>query len=168
MTVQVQTNILGPAEGDPQRHIGCLFDWKAVGKQTNGAVSFVEIDCWRGAEPPIHYHTREDEFFYVLDGEITFKIGDELKRIGPSGFVWAPRNVPHGFALESDRVRLLAGFVPAGNEAVFYAFSTPDPTRAPAAEPDPSQLPDLAALERLDKEYGVIYVGPPLRELLQR
>lgn len=159
-------NIVGLAESDPQRYLGCLFDWKATGRTTAGVLAFVEIDGWRGCEPPIHYHTREDEWFYLLEGEATFKVGEELGRIGPGGFVWAPRNVPHGFAFETDTVRMLAGFLPPGNEDAFYAFSERDPERRPAAPPDPSTFPDLAEMQAVDERLGVVYVGPPLRELL--
>ena len=158
--------ILAPGEGDARRHTGHLFDWKAVGGQTADTFALVEIEGWQGGEPPVHYHTREDEFFYVLEGEATFMVGEEIRRGGCGLFVWAPREVPHGFAFETERVRMLAGFLPAGQEAVFHAFSAPDPQRAPAAEPDPADLPNFAAMEALDNRYGVVYVGPPLRELL--
>ena len=160
------TRIQPAGGGDAQRFAGHLFDWRAVGRTTGGALALVEIEGWRGGEPPLHYHTREDEFFYMLEGEATFKVGDELGRVGRGGFVWAPRDIPHGFAFETDRVRMLAGLLPAGVEDVFYAFSTADPSRARASEPDPADLPDPAAVEALDTEYGVVYVGPPLRELL--
>jgi hypothetical protein len=61
---------------------------------------------------------------------------------------------------------MLVGLAPAGNENVFHAFSEPDPERRPAAEPDPATLPDLGELEALDNRSGVVYVGPPLAELL--
>ena len=108
-----------------------------MGAQTDGAIALVAIDAWRGGEPPVHVHRREDEFFYVLEGEATFLVGDELRRGGPGTFVWAPRHVRHGFAFETERVRMLAGLLPAGSEAVFHAFSTPDPGRAPAASRPP-------------------------------
>jgi quercetin dioxygenase-like cupin family protein len=158
--------VQGALEGDPRRHMGHLFDWKAVGRSTGGAFALIEIEGWRGGEPPIHYHTREDELFYVLDGEATFKVGEELRSIGPGGFVWAPRNVPHGFAFTTERVRMLVGLLPAGQEEVFFRFSEPDPERRPAAKPDPAALPDLAELEAADNATGVVYVGPPLAELL--
>ena len=158
--------VLVPGEGDARRYLGHVFDWKTIGAQTDGAVAVVEIEGWRGGEPPVHFHTREDEFFYVLDGEATFMVGDEVRRGGPGMFVWGPRSVRHGFAFETERVRMLVGLLPAGQEDVFHAFSTPHPERLPAAEPDPSELPDLAEMTAMDERYGVVYVGPPLRELL--
>lgn len=158
--------ILASGEGDPRRHTGHLFDWKAVGEQTGGTLALVEIEGWRGGEPPVHYHTHEDELFYMLEGEATFLVGDETRRGGPGMFVWAPRNIRHGFAFETKHVRMLVGFLPAGQEAVFHAFSTPDPQRARAAEPEPADLSDFAEIEAMDNRYGVVYVGPPLRDLL--
>ncbi len=158
--------VLGPGEGDARRYLGHVFDWKAVGAQTGGTIAVIEIEGWRGGEPPVHFHTLEDEFFYVLEGEATFMVGDEIRRGGPGTFVWGPRNVRHGFAFETDRVRMLVGFTPAGQEEVFHAFSTTHPERLPAAEPDPSTFPDLAEMTALDERAGVVYVGPPLRELM--
>src|SRR5687767_10375104 len=57
---------------------GCLFEWKAVGEQTGGIFSLFEALIRKGVEPPVHVHSLGDEFFYVLEGEITFKVGDEI------------------------------------------------------------------------------------------
>ncbi len=162
----MRTRIVTPAETDPRRHIGHLFDWQLTAADTGGALSIATVHGWKGGEPPLHVHHREDEFFVVLDGEITFMVGDEVKRAGPGSVVWGPRDVPHSFRFETDTVRVLIGFLPAGQEKVFHAFSEPDPDRRAPAEPSAAEMPDLAALEAADRDAGVDYLGPPLAEIL--
>jgi quercetin dioxygenase-like cupin family protein len=158
------TNIVTPAEGERLNYAGHIFDWKLIGALTGGAFSLAEVEGWQGGEPPLHLHAREDEFFYVLEGEMTFKIGDELKLATPGSVVWAPRNVPHAFMFDTPTVRVLIGFFPAGQEAVFKRFSLP---AARSDRPAPTDIePDYAAIEAADNEAGVTYLGPPLREML--
>jgi mannose-6-phosphate isomerase-like protein (cupin superfamily) len=66
---------------------------KASAECTGGAFSIVEeIDP---LDTPRHVHEREDELFFVLEGEHVFEIGDEEFRIGPGGTAFGPRGVPH-------------------------------------------------------------------------
>lgn len=145
-------------------YAGHLFDWKLLGETSGGSISVVEVNGWQGGEPPLHVHAREDEFFYVLDGEVTFKIGEELIHARQGAFVWAPRKVAHTFMFDTPTVRMLIGFLPAGQEEVFLRFSTPADASM-RAEP-PSEELDYAAIEAADAEAGVTYLGPPLRDLL--
>jgi len=65
-------------------------------------------------------HEREDEATFVIEGTLSFKIGDVLFDAGPGAFVWAPRGIPHTFANRTDeRVRVLGTIVPAGLEGMF-------------------------------------------------
>lgn len=159
------TRIVTPADSERTNYAGHIFDWKVLGDATAGSLALAEVEGWQGGEPPFHVHDREDEFFYVLEGEMTFRIGDEVKRATPGTMVWAPRRVPHGFMFDTQRARLLIGFMPAGQDAVFRTFSTPT-TATGAREPQPDQMPDFDAIEAADRRAGVTYLGPPLREML--
>lgn len=152
------------AGGRLTNYAGHLFDWKLLGEASGGAFSLAEVTGWQGGEPPLHVHAREDEFFYILEGEVTFKIGDEVTHVGPGDFVWAPRNVPHAFMLDTPTARMLIGFLPAGQEELFLRFSTPA-DRTSKARPPEGEM-DYAAIEAADAEAGVTYLGPPLRDLL--
>ena len=71
-------------------------------EESAGAVGVVEIDVppgWEG--PPLHHHPF-DEGFYVLEGELTFQLGEELRSATPGDFVFAPANDVHTFANLSD------------------------------------------------------------------
>ena len=165
MTRATDTNayVLGPEEGDARWYMGCLFDWKAVGEQTGGWFSMVETTIRKGVEPPLHVHSREEEAFYVLEGEIDFQVGDQIQTATPGSFVFAPRGIPHTFALRTDVARALILLAPAGLEHTFLQFSEPARERTLQREPLPE--PDLERMEATDRDFGITYVGPPLAEV---
>jgi quercetin dioxygenase-like cupin family protein len=90
------------------------------GEQTDGALSVMENALPAGWEgPPLHHHEFA-EGFYVLEGELTFQLGDELTTAGPGAFVYAPGGAVHTFANLSDReARYLLLCTPAGFERYF-------------------------------------------------
>jgi quercetin dioxygenase-like cupin family protein len=108
-----------------------------------------------GGGPPLHVHTREDEFFWVLEGEITFYVGGQriVRQAGGTAFV--PRGVPHCFKNCSPRkARLLVMFTPGDIEG-FFEFGVP--------LADGSAPPDRVLIERLGAlapRYGLEILGP--------
>jgi hypothetical protein len=106
----------------------------------------------------LHYHENVDEFFYVVDGTMTFKVGDDIKMISNSGFVWIPRKIVHGFLINSDTSRFLFGFVPAGLEQMFMEASS-----VAAGRTNQPAVPAGSNRE----QFRTIVVGPPLGQWLQ-
>lgn len=150
----------------PQNYLGHRFTWRLTGEQTDGRFALVDVTGWQGGEPPLHVHAHEDEVFVMLEGQALFRIGRETVRAVAGDTIWAPRNVPHTFMFETPSVRMLIGFSPAGQEAVFRAFSTPYTPDRPLGPPDEANMPDMEAMTRMDEAAGVTYLGPPLRDLL--
>jgi quercetin dioxygenase-like cupin family protein len=89
-------------------------------EQTEGQVSIVESTMPAGAMgPPLHMHDF-DEAFYVLEGELTFQLGDELITAEPGELAFAPRGVHHTLANRSTApARFVIVFTPAGFEREF-------------------------------------------------
>jgi quercetin dioxygenase-like cupin family protein len=88
-------------------------------EQTNGEVSVIETAPVPGVGPPLHAHDF-DETFYVIEGELTFRVRDELFHVGAGDLAFAPRGVPHTFANLSDApARQLIVCTPAGFERYF-------------------------------------------------
>jgi quercetin dioxygenase-like cupin family protein len=103
------------------------FSATVVQKASTPEIGITEIVIASHEEPPRHVHTREDEFIYVLEGEVGFTIGDDAYRGGPGTFVSFPRNVAHGFEIHSPAARLLIINTPGGFERMFErAPATPD------------------------------------------
>jgi hypothetical protein len=78
-----------------------------------------------GSEPPPHVHTREDELFYVLEGEFDVYVGKEAFKVEAGECVFLPRFKPHAFVIRSTRLHVLGLFTPAGLEEVLRGMSTP-------------------------------------------
>ncbi len=112
----------------------------------------------RGFGPPLHIHSREDEAFYVLEGRIRFRQGDDEFVAGPGTWVWGPRGVPHAFKVESESARALVIVTPAGFERMFEEGGAPA-----AYTVDPPELEyDAEAAIAISKRFGFEVVGPQL------
>ena len=98
---------------------------KASAETTGGAFTLFEEN--EPVDTPLHVHEREDELFYVLDGEHVFQVGEEEFRVGPGGLVFAPRGVPHAQRRVVPRVgRVLVLAAPAGLECFFRELAEAD------------------------------------------
>lgn len=93
--------------------------WKITKEGTQGAFALVEVNdtAKRAIEP--HRHTREDEAWYVIEGELSFEVGEERATAGPGTFVFAPRDLRHSFKVTKVPARYLILFSPAGIESLF-------------------------------------------------
>jgi mannose-6-phosphate isomerase-like protein (cupin superfamily) len=115
--------VLGTEEGREVSFVRATMWIKASGELTNGAFSVVEaVDPM---ETPKHLHEREDEAFYILEGEHEFECGDETFRLGPGGFVFLPRCIPHAHRRLGDPSlsRMLIMVSPPGFEHFFVELS---------------------------------------------
>jgi quercetin dioxygenase-like cupin family protein len=98
--------------------VGELVTLLASAEQTGGLFGLMEGVLAKGAEPPPHVHHREDESFFVLEGSLVVRVGDEVFSASPGSFVCCPRDVPHLLTLESEQVRMLTLVTPGGLESV--------------------------------------------------
>jgi len=97
-------------------------------EDTGGRYSLIYEALPEGSGAPPHKHTWSDEHFYILDGEITFLVGDEIK-VGRKGdFIFVPRNTRHAFRVDKEAA-LLNGYTPAGLELGIAEMAMPAPTR---------------------------------------
>ena len=148
---------LASEEGQAVWFLGSLLIVKATGEQTGGAFGLIDNLMPPGAGSPYHLHHKEDESFYVVEGEMTFYVGDERVKAGPGAFVYGPRGVPHGFEVEGDApARMLLQNYPAGFEAFPVEVGEPaEELVLPPAEP-----PDMERLMTIAAKYGIEILGP--------
>src|SRR5512147_581665 len=97
--------ILQNKEGRALWHFGALMNFKALTEETGGQFWAVEGLADKNMAVPLHSHTREDEVWFVIEGEIAFVLGDETIVGGPGTFVYIPRNTPHTFYIKSKTAR---------------------------------------------------------------
>ena len=115
-------------------YMGTLLTNLAETPDTNGAFSLFEATLVPGTEPPPHVHSREDELFYVLEGEFDVYVGKEVFNGKTGECIFLPRFTPHAFVVRSPRLRLLILFTPAGVEEAFRSMSFPAQKLAPPTE----------------------------------
>ncbi len=105
-------------------------------------------------------HHNEDEAFWVLEGELTFEVGEETIKASPGSFLFGPKDVPHRYTVESGPVRMLFLLSPPGFEELIYATS--EPAKENALPPPPEGPPSEAELEQLGAfafQYGCEILG---------
>jgi quercetin dioxygenase-like cupin family protein len=98
---------------------GSSAELKLAGEQSGGEWAVVEWRVRAGDEPPMHTHTREDETLYVVEGALTAYVGGETIEVEAGSYAALPKNVPHGFSVRGEHVRLLVTVEPAGAEYFF-------------------------------------------------
>lgn len=127
---------------------------KIAGKDTNDqfALCYVTVPPMGG--PPVHMHTREEECFYVLEGELAFEIDGERSVMEQGSCVLGPRNKTHAYQnFSQSTARLLILAVPAGLDRLFEAMAGAAPK---GGAPDPEVMAELA------RAHGGTFNGPPL------
>lgn len=136
------------------RFLGIPSLIRATAESTKGAFGLIEH--WEapvGFATPYHTHHREDESFFVLEGEIAFVCGGKWMKAGPGAFVYGPREVAHGFEVIGDSpARMLLMCTPGGFEGFVLEQKT-----SIAGPPSP---PDMGRLMTLADRYGIDIHGP--------
>lgn len=143
----------GSRSRQTQTHVG-QATVKVSGGDTEGAFVVFEVSVVPCGGPPTHIHRVENEWFYVLEGDMKFQVASDLFRVSSGGCVFAPRMVPHVFQnVGQTPARILALAVPAGRmEAFIVELDALFAARAP--EP--------ASIKAVFEKYGLELVGPPL------
>ena len=95
-----RTFAVGSEEGEARWWFGSLATIRATREQTRGHYTLVEVLNAEGEGPP-HVHYREDEGFWILEGELTFEVGEETIKAGPGSFVFGGTGTPTTVAAAS-------------------------------------------------------------------
>jgi mannose-6-phosphate isomerase-like protein (cupin superfamily) len=156
---QIKAMVLEEKEGRSLWHLGALLTFKALGSETGGQLWAVEGLADKNMGVPLHVHQAEDEFWFVLEGEFGFVIGDETKTGGPGTFIYIPHGVPHSFYILSETGRWIGGGTPAILDGFF--FETGEPATSLTLPPPPTAPPDVEMLVASLKRYGTDTLGPP-------
>jgi len=143
-----------PDEGRTIAVVGDIYRFLATGEDTNGKYAMWEAIVLPGGGPPLHVHSREEEGFYILEGEIAFQVGE--KRIVASAEMFAnmPVGTPHSFKNESGKpARMLISVAPAGLEKMFFEIAVPVAQGATTAAPPTKE--EIERLLAIAPQYGI-------------
>jgi quercetin dioxygenase-like cupin family protein len=149
----------GDAGRDPFWFLGGRVRLLVPGASTGGALSVMEFNDTKGHVTPFHIHDGEDEVWIMLDGEISFFVGDKRYDLGAGAVAHGPRGVPHSYLVRSPRSRMAVAFGPSGIESWFASNGSPvsHVDDAPAAF-------DLGTIIASAEAYRLRVAGPPPME----
>jgi quercetin dioxygenase-like cupin family protein len=144
-------------EGEARWWFAALAEIKACAADTDGQLTIVEVTEPPGAQAPLHVHHREDEGFWILDGDVTFHVGDVEIEARAGDFAWGPRDVPHRYTVGPDGCRMLFILTPAGFEGLVRDMSEPAAERT--IPPASDEAPDMESVARVAQAYGCELLG---------
>lgn len=151
--------LVGQGQGEAYWVLGSKYTFKVHGADNDGAYMMFEGEIPSVPGPPPHLHTREDEMFYVLEGELTVMLDGQVSKAPAGTTIILPRNIKHTFWNESGAVaRALVFASPAPIEAFFKEIGQPV---ASDDETPPPVTPELIAhVYETAERYGIILDRP--------
>jgi mannose-6-phosphate isomerase-like protein (cupin superfamily) len=126
-------------------------DLKISKKDTEGAAAMFEYIGTEKTGPSFHIHLKQDEIFYVAEGEFLFKVGDEKSTLKAGDSIFLPRLIPHTWRQLSDRGKLIYWVTPAGKMEDFF-LTLNGLTKPPTPE----------EMDKIHADHDMKVVGPPL------
>jgi quercetin dioxygenase-like cupin family protein len=142
-----------PGEGRTIAVVGDVYRFLATGDETDGRYAMFEAVVSPGGGPPPHIHSREEESFYVLEGEITFQVGDQTIVADVGTFANMPVGSLHSFRNCTDKpARMIISVAPAGLEKMFMEVGQPVEFGQQAQPPSKAEIETLLAVA---PNYGI-------------
>ncbi|WP_045046918.1 cupin domain-containing protein [Rouxiella chamberiensis] len=156
----MSARILKPGEGQLTGVAGDIYTIKASGRETGGAYTVMEAIIPAQKGPPPHRHTREEESFFVLEGELEF-FADGVRSVGGVGtWVTLPRGSLHYFKnIGETPARMLIMAVPAGLDDYFIEVSQPAGTFS-EDNPPPMDEDQIKKMIETAPKYGLEILPP--------
>jgi quercetin dioxygenase-like cupin family protein len=150
----MRSDILGAGKGQTVWVVGDHYTIKASGADTGGAFTLIEVLVPAGSGPPPHIHRREDEAFYILEGEFEVHIDEHRHTAGPGSWVTLAKGSLHHFKnIGSTKGKMLILATPAGLDQFFLEAGREATDTLP--ESGAVQPGDIERLLAIAPKYGV-------------
>ncbi len=156
MATQAKSIVLGPGEGKTVSAMSNEITYKAVSEETGGAYALIEYKVGpEFAGNPRSIQRNRETALYVLEGELTVQVGDQIVKAPAGAFIQVPRGTVFAFSKEGPKpARFLALYSPGGFEKYFEEL--------PAVIEKHGYPPPPDVMSELVGKYGLEVVGPPL------
>ena len=129
------------------------LDIKISGNDTeNGLAVFEQSGLTPNGGPPLHIHTFQDEWFYVIQGKYLFQVGDDKYQMESGDTIFLPRNVQHAFLQLTEKGKMIVSYLPAGKMEAF--FKVTDQWISP---------PTKEEIVKVFADHDMTVVGAPLK-----
>jgi quercetin dioxygenase-like cupin family protein len=138
--------------GEARWWLGSLAVIKATAADTGGQMTIVEITEPPGQDGPLHVHHAEDEGFWILEGEVTFQVGDTSFEAHAGDYVFGPRHIPHRYTVGESGCRMLFIFTPGGFEDLIIEMS--EPAGSHTLPPPSAEEFDMERIKAIAEAHG--------------
>lgn len=152
MSEQLDPASVPSNDGEARWWFGSLAVIKATAADTGGQMTIVEITEPPGAEAPLHVHHKEDEAFWVLEGDVTFYVSDTTIEASVGDYAFGPRDIPHRYTVGDAGCRMLFILTPGGFEDL--VLKTSEPAASRTLPPPPESEPDLDEIRAVVEAHG--------------
>lgn len=140
--------IVRSPDGTVTNVLGDIQTLKISGADTNGQIVLIEEHNPPGTSIPMHVHSKEDEIFKVLEGQLEVTVGGETTILQAGDLAFAPKGVPHTWTVVGDRpCRTILTAFPAGIELMFSELG-----ELPAGPPDFPKVAEICG------RYGIEFI----------
>lgn len=130
-----------------------VLDIKISGKDTEGDLAvFEQTGLTPKGGPPLHIHPNQDEWFYVIEGEYLFQVGEDKYQMKAGDTIFLPRKVQHAFVQLTEKGKMIVSYMPAGKMEEFFAIT--DKWTLP---------PSKEEIAKVFKDHDMQVVGAPLK-----
>jgi quercetin dioxygenase-like cupin family protein len=145
--------------------MGSLFEHLLTAAESGGALGLAVVTQPPGVATPLHRHTRDAEAFYLLDGTMTYRAGDDVFHLGTGDFIWLPAMLPHAFRVTGDSPVRFLGITNPGHLLDLYdEVGLPALERRLPGADGRSMEDEIARWNVVGPRFGLEVVGPPLPE----
>lgn len=156
----MNTNVLHAGQGRSFWVVGDLYTFLATGEDTNGAYALIHALVPPGGGPPPHIHSREDEAFFVLEGQLTIQVDGRTITATPGAWVTLPKGTLHAFKNTAPTAaKMLILVNPSGLEKYFAEVGREATDKS--AGPGPPSPAEIAKLLAVAPKYGLEIHLPP-------
>lgn len=129
------------------------LDIKISSTDTDGELAvFEQTGLTPKGGPPLHIHPLQDEWFYVIEGEYLFQVGQDKYEMKTGDTIFLPRNVQHAFIQLSDKGKMIVSYLPAGKMEAFFKVTD-----------QWTSLPSKDEIAQVFMDHDMKVVGPPLK-----
>ncbi|MGN6302556.1 MAG: cupin domain-containing protein [Angustibacter sp.] len=145
--------------------MGSLFEHLLTGHESGNELGVSLVTQPPGVATPLHRHTHESEAFYLLEGTMTYRAGDDVHHLVAGSFIYLPQGIPHAFRVTgSTPVRFLGLTVPGGLLSLYDEVGVPaSERRLPGTDGRPL-AEEIGRWNEIGPRYGLQVVGPPIPE----
>jgi quercetin dioxygenase-like cupin family protein len=153
-------------EGPGTWAMGSIFEHLVSAEESGGRLGMSLVTQPPGIATPLHRHTREAEAWFVLEGRVDYRAGEDVHELSGGAFIYLPLGLPHAFRVRgTSPARILALTAPGGLMGLYDEVGVPAAgMHVPQEGEGLSMEEEIGRWNEVGPRYGLEVVGPPIPE----